>query len=296
VGLYPVNESAAKKILCYKFVHLKGKLKTIEYLNKGKLAMADEGFARKVYLYSDNTILISAEDQHGIRMLQEGSYTYEKARLNANGVYEEITFLDRNFHEMENGGVSLVKITSDHKGRRKKSLYYDGNNRPVEDDEGVYGVHRKFDDRDQIIEVSFLNKSSRPIANKDSVSFMTYAYDEEGNETEINYLDLKKKKINAIDGMATVRYTYDGYGNKTETTFYDRFGNLTNATQGIAVNTFKYDESGNLINREYLDASRKPVSFNGFSKINFFYNKEGLCTRQVFFKKWLRLTVCILTI
>jgi hypothetical protein len=228
-------------------------------------------------------MLISLENEFSLPILIEDIYTYERLRLNDKAKYDQLDFLDRNFHPVIKDGIRFVKLESDNMGRREKSLYHDRHGKIIK--VGVRGIKRIFDDHHRIIEQIYIDQSGNAMKDENGVASIRWEYDAFGNEIRLSYFDIQKKPFEAVDGMATTRWKYDKYGNKIETVFYDRFDNIVNATGGVAINTFAYDEPGNVITRSYYDSLRRPVPFQGHVKMNFFMDKEGFCKKEVFFKK-----------
>lgn len=284
-GIYAIHESQVKDTRCYKLYYDEGKIQRIEFLNRGRLEIGEEGFAKQIYAYQGSFLLISLENEYGFRILQEDSYDYERWHVNEKGEYDRVDFLDRKFHPVQNGNIAFIKLTSDEKGRRKQSTFYNWDGQVTKNSLGVYGIQRTFDDQNNVVEMMYLNQNGEAMSATSGVAYVTSAFDMQDNEIERKHFDLRREPLNAVDGMATTRWKYDLYGYRIETRYFDRFDNLINATQGVAINTYTYNKSGDLISREYYDSINQPVYFDGYAKLTWFYNKYGLCTKQFFFKK-----------
>lgn len=283
VGRIPVPEAEAGRVNCYRIVSYKNRIERVEYLQAGKPALSELGFATKEYEYFEDKVLISCQNQFGLPILIDDQYTYERYHLNENGFCDRLEFLDRNFHSMNVDDLRYISMEPDDRGNVVQLRYFGDNGRSTKN--GVYGKKLKYDENDQMIEGIFQDQSGKTMQDEDGVAAVRYYYDASGNQLRISYFDADDKPFEPYDGMATTRWKYDRYGNKFETIYYDRFDNIVNATQGIAINTYTVDKAGNLISRAYFDSLRNPAPFNGFVKINFFYNKDGYRTKSVFFKE-----------
>ena len=283
-GIFPVNKAEVASNNCYKFTSFGGRLESIEFLKNGRLSLSDFGFARLVYEYYENVVMVSWEDQFALPMRIENTHTYERLHITKEGVYDQLDFLDRNFHPVIVDGIRFVNLESDNKGRRATSWYH-GPDGKLTEKEGVYGIKRKFNDEDMIVEQMFLDRNGNPGSDIRGLTYMRSVFDPSGNHVTLSYLDIDDKPVESLDGVATTRWKYDKFGNTIETAYYDRFDNIVNGIQGIAFNTFTYDLAGNQISRAFFDSLMRPAPFEGFVKFNWFYDKQGFCTRQAFFRE-----------
>ncbi len=110
----------------------------------------------------------------------------------------------------------------DASGNESSTSYFGSDGKPVSETEtGAHQVRRKFNPRNQLVEVSYEDTDGKPMLAPSGYARQTAAYDERGNLTEIRYFGVDAEPILYHGGARWVQ-TYDPITNEPlETTVFD---------------------------------------------------------------------------
>lgn len=135
------------------------------------------------------------------------------------------------------------------------SLGTDGNLAP-----NKLAVRYKYDKFDNEVEFAVFDKNNNPAMN--SLGYFKYVkkYNERNQEVEVCYFGKDNKAI-LLDGKkyAIVRYEYDNKGNKIQTSFFDVHDKPCINNEGYAIYKNQYDAMGRLIRQTYFDGNGVPT-------------------------------------
>ncbi len=159
-------------------------------------------------------------------------------------------------------GYAIAKHWYNDAGLLKKTLYYDGEERPVLSWQyRCAGFSYEYDQRSRQSLVHFLGTDGKPMLRPDYCdAAIRKSYDGAGNLTGEVYLDLAgRPAVWSTYGYASYTKVYQA-GKHTETRYFDAQGNpVLNRETGCAAILLEYDDLGRLIAERYYGKDDEPV-------------------------------------
>ncbi len=167
----------------------------------------------------------------GIKTGTELNYIYEEKF----GEFKEIL-----------GGKGFYKYDFD--GNLIEQLFYDSNDKLIQDPFGISKYVFKYDSMGNQIEESHYNSDGSLTESSIGFSKIVRKYNSSGKEVEWTIFDnngvLNEKGVSK----------YDSKGNKVELSLHDSIGNLKVGLLGFSVSKYEYDSNDNLIVESYFDS------------------------------------------
>ena len=144
----------------------------------------------------------------------------------------------------------------------EKRTYFDANDSPVMNEDGVYSISIRFDgDSNPVARLNY-DRFGGFAEDNYGVAHYSWTTDEEGVITEVVFYDFLGKRITIDDGGFKTKFKYDGKGNMIEQSYFDSTGNLKENKKGVAVLRRKFDDNGNIIEIRYFDENDKLTELN----------------------------------
>ena len=166
----------------------------------------------------------------------------KKATSNADGYHKSIEYYDSN-------------------GRIIESRWYDENDAPILDNQGVHAYHYKYTVRDLTQEISCYDcDSQRTVSSSTGYAYVQYERDENGRTIKESYYDAKDKPTAKKGNThSSVEWDYDEQGNCVEVRNFGPDGNLVISKEnGYAVLKQRW-ENGVLCEKEYFGINNEPI-------------------------------------
>ena len=199
---------------------------------------------------------------------------------------EKWKFLDKNNKLIKNNqNVYSVIFKLDEKGRRISKANYNKTENLTNDKNGIANYLWTLDNNGNILKESYLNKYGKVIDNY-GVFFTQYNYDNYGNEIKESYYDNEENPTENDGGIAIKDKKYDKYGNLIETKFLDKDGQIKPLKNGIAIYRKKYDNRGNNIESAIYDENEQLIEdYQKIAIYHFKYDDMGNTTEIKLFNK-----------
>lgn len=225
-------------------------------------------------------------------------------------------FFDSNHNAVENSaGIAKYLYQYNKNGQKTLEQYSDARGKPAENKLGISMYSYIYDDKGNKLEESFFNSDGQPF-EKYGVAKIKYKYNKRNQITEVNYLDVNQELKENGTGIAQIKYIYGR--NKKKIEYRDQ--NLDLITYGIAQKYIEYDRHGNVLEQEYRNSQDRLINepyyqiarivyrynkkkqkireiyYNdknyqssnvyGISEVDFIYNKKGLLIKKIYKNKW----------
>lgn len=249
------------------------------------------------------------ENDHLLRILENGQYTYAGLKVIYTKGCKETFFYDENetvyqrtveeydeYDRLVNriycdgDGNQLVRheVSYNERGRVTSDALYNGQDELQADEtSGVAKILYFYDDYDYMIGEEFYDKSNKLIAPYSLFAKYT-SVRENGRTTEIRYYGTDGELALNQDGYAIERFTYNDRGYETGRAFYDTDDNPVLLKWRFSRYDVTYDEFGNIQESKFFDTSDREVKqvdgkleqaealIDGFpQKILMFYGNDG---------------------
>ena len=227
------------------------------YAIKGKYPLAaDKGKKCESYRFSYNNGELVRVDHLLGGALKEGSFfgsDVARVKIKKFETYEKRTYFDANDSPVMNeDGVYSISVRFDGDSNPVAMLNYDRFGGFAEDNYGVAQYSWTTDEEGLITGVIFYDFLGKRITIDDGGFKTIFKYDEKGNMIEQSYLDSKGNLEENKKGVAVLRREFDDNGNIIEISYFDKNDKLTELSNGIAVEQQEFDEYGNIIETRYL--------------------------------------------
>ena len=284
----------------YKLEIKRGKVLSISLVNNKGIVVGhhdsetmNNRFSRAEYKYTDNGRLDLVEifDEQG-KMLYKIDYdenmktaTYRQCDelgtemfLPANTT--SLAFGKQNIWGDQFSNIQRLTLEFDKDGLLTKKMYLAPGNKPAHDDNNIYGISYKYDEKGRQIEVCFLGKNGQITANKIGLAIKQYVYDENDNTVEYRYLNPDKKAARDDNGAIVLKCGYDEYGNHTYEQYFTLEGEPSVRTD---LNTHRLEyvndpQTGLPIERKAYGIDMKPIcSAQGWVKVTEEFDENGFC-------------------
>lgn len=251
-----------------------------------------------------NTIKQRCEDMDGNLMLRSD---YGIAGFDfkiENGVQIEQWFIgiDGNrCYDKENkiaGGIYQF----DENGYQSSVIYGDVNGKPMQANDGTYGMLTKCDNKGNVIWLANINKDHKYIKRaNDNYSILRRKYDERGNVLEVACYDEHDSLVNTNNGSAIIEYQYDSQDKIISQKYLDKGRKPVRDENGVIYYKCTYSLQGNLEKISYYDGTGQKLMLSyeniaGWKSVfdengneterSFFNEKEQLCRVNGRYAKW----------
>ena len=207
-----------------------------------------------------------------------------------NGFVKEIRYsADQvyNYVALDKYGVSGLKYKRDSKGRAigDELLVYTGTKgvatnaddyQVLGNKEGIYSREYKYDDEDNLVEISFWGDNHTPILCKDGWFKKSISCDNKHNIISEFFYDDNDSLTDNKSFYAECRTDFNGDGDVIERWYYNASEVLCINDEGVAGEKKVYDAEGFLTEISYWGTDKKPVFCNeGYSSVIIQNDQEG---------------------
>lgn len=315
------KKEAAKSARCYKIVTKRGKVLSVAHVNsKGNLIEDGEseridrpvyqeftygsnGKVRTVCMmdrnrnvvcvknYNDklNTMVFQYDDEHGTeRRLPKtgGSYVQKwnedlnemKGRVSRYWIdYDDNGYVSRiryagidNTQQCNDDGIYGITYKRDDKGRVSELSYIDADSKPTNTTWGLGKKHYTYNDKDLLVKVVYLSYDGHTaLDDPEGTAIYELKYDDNGNLINAWYKDGEGNLMYPKrQGYAGVKIRYNDEGEAVEQSMLNIEGKPMWSTQtGCAITKTEYDDNGYISKLSYFDSEDKPSETNGYSTV-----------------------------
>ncbi|MGN0213320.1 MAG: protein kinase [Muribaculaceae bacterium] len=245
----------------YEFDDDGNRVKTNTVDGKGKLMICKYGFATQQQSYNEDGFVIKEEyfDKEGKRV----------SMVNNDG-----------------SASSIVTYTVDDKGLSLSTAYYNTQEQPIEDANGVHKVVVEYDSVGNMKKADYLTKDLKPAHNSGFNCGTRWRYNDQMLCQTMSFYDENGNLTYDNSGVAICQFTYDKTGNVLKYEYLDKDGKtLVNSNNGFAVTEVAYDELGNVKTIRNYNSSLKPcmTSYGYFAKEYVYDEKTNFNTEEKFY-------------
>lgn len=231
----------------------------VRYFNSDGSLIA--GISGHDYVYDErgNVLEEMAVDETG--SLAAGTLLKKYSYDNHDNVIEE-SYYDRQGKScVDSHGIHKKVISYNERNQAVSESYYgvDGHLTKIASD-NYSSVHKDYDARGEVMEVSFYGSDGNPVSSKEGYSKKVIEYNS-GNK-------VAKTLFYGVDGKPTSpdllipekSFGYDEWGNVNYEATSDGHGNLyVDPTSGYAVIRKEYDSKGDILSESYYGKEEKPI-------------------------------------
>lgn len=149
--------------------------------------------------------------------------------------------------------------------------------------DGVGGKRYEFDDRGNIVKVSYVGQDGEPGVHPAGNASFTANYDTRGNRIREEYWD-KDGRPYSLGAGAACRFqtTFDDWGRSVEVRYFDAQGDPAINEDGYHRSLQRYDEKGNQVEYQTFDVADRPTAGqSGYAGWTAEYNRFGSITKIV---------------
>lgn len=144
-------------------------------------------------------------------------------------------------------------ILFEYSGNKEIRKYFDENNNPCTDENGIYGIEIIKDNN--MLSIHNYNESYEYSYDTQGVFKTLFVLDNQSRKKIKTYYDKNGKQIYNYDGMYKILYTYES--NYTSTSNVDDNDNLINDKDGIAVYLYQLDSRNNVSSYQYYNKNKE---------------------------------------
>lgn len=157
-------------------------------------------------------------------------------------------------------GVAQWSYTVDSQGHTTSMRLLDILGQLVADKEGFAGYDKRFNERGQLIQHTYIGRDNRPIGDKTAgVAIVRYEVDEMGRNLKVQYFDAQDHPKANADGLFAAAYRYNARGQVMEVRNLAANGELALNKAGVARQELDHDAVGGLTEQRFFDASGRPT-------------------------------------
>lgn len=195
IGVDSLSEKEAEKAICNKFVYNEsGRITRIEGMAYG-LIFSDtkEKVAKIIFSYSDSLVTRKFYDKNDQPMRNKDDGVFgEEIHFTKNGYYRH--FLDSTGQRTTNSlNIFLIISTLDTSKNIIIQQYFDKNNQPIRNEKGVYQTWVKYNEKNQPVEIRFLNSDGKLMLNYQNYAVIALKYGQTDIPIEERYFDTNGK-------------------------------------------------------------------------------------------------------
>jgi YD repeat-containing protein len=223
-------------------------IRTADYDLQGNLY--DSGYgASTEYIYDSRGNLIETRVYNDQGQLYDGGTAITKFGFDANGDNVQTSYFNAdNSPSTDYNGIAVTKSLFDNRHNCIETATFDEFNELVSDYNGVAMYRYKFDANNYCIETSRYGTDGELYDGEYYSATEKQSYDAKGNLLEIAYYDaLGELATDSYSYVAITRYKYDADGNQIEKATYGTDAELVGDYSDIAIERNSYDERGNIV-------------------------------------------------
>lgn len=237
---------------CLEFVYDDNgnRIKEIYYDSKGNVSLMSKGlYAIAKYKYDNSRRILEYayfnEDEKPCSYYKE--YHKNCVQYDQVGNVEQHSFYNsQGLPCKSQSGSEIVKYTYDIKNNITQIVFANEKGQNINlETLGYSSEIRKYDDKNRLIEISFLDKDNKPCWKNDKSLYLCtikQVYDVHGNIVEYLYYDTNGNPTIA-SGAAKINVVYDMKNRMIQRRYYDRLGHLTpGPTYQKAIENYEYDD------------------------------------------------------
>lgn len=197
----------------------------------------------------------------------------------------EISFWDRNNKPEQNlNGVHKVTSKYNSINLETEACFYDKSGKlTLASDVGYAMLKNEYDNRGYRIKASCYGTDKKPIKGKEGWASSTYEYDTFGNVIKQCFFDVDGKPSK---GMVPVSiYKYDNNNNLIYQAEQDGTGNfIINPQSGWAISKMEYNDKSQMLSESYYNTKDEPIDAKvGYHKVTYMYDSKGNVVEQKYF-------------
>jgi len=162
--------------------------------------------------------------------------------------------------------------------------FRDASGNPCKSTDGVFALAMKYDEKKRIVQLSYYNQYGQRMINKRGNHGFNFEFDDFDNEIQKTSIDKAGCPIRLKNGYATIRTEYDAHNNPIKVTYYDENDQACIHYESNHGYISKFDAYGNEIRRSFIDLDgKRTITYLGYSIIKMEYTKIGLTSSKRFY-------------
>ena len=254
-----------------------GNLIKIRYLNsKGKLII---GIAGQNYVYDERGNVLEEMSVDENETLASGTLLKKYSYDNHDNVVEESYFDHYGRACVDGQGIHRKVLSYNERNQSVSESYYgiDGRLTKIASD-NYSSIHKDYDARGEVMEVSYFGPDGEPILCKDGYSRKVIEYNSNNKISKMRFYGIDGRLISPIVKIPEKSFDYDEWGNINYETTSDGYGNLyVDPHTGYAAVRKIYDSKGNVLSESYFGVEDKPiiVARLGYHKVIYKYDERS---------------------
>lgn len=208
----------------------------------------DFGLEMAYTLYDDHNNVIKASDTGiGIAITR---YEY-----NTDGYTTSRSYFDENQNPMnDQNGIHRYLYTYDYRDMLIEEKYTDKNGAPAVDKENIHRYIYERDNYGRKLSIAFFDIDNRPVKNKiEEVYMLKYKYNANDLLESESYWEGPNKKMRSWSGSHKIVYKYNDIGQQTEVINYDEQGKTYLGKSGYSRLVQKYDANARICGYSWYD-------------------------------------------
>ena len=234
-----------------------GITRRIDYLDSdGKITFAtDKHYATLIETYEDGHLIQEKYlDAEGKPAFQTQGHCGLKKSYNTDDLPDVITYLDEEEKPViTTYGYSTIHRTYNDLRLAEIDAYYIGD-KQVQHKNGYYYLHREYDLRKRVREISYLDQDGELTLHKNGYSIITRTYNKDGRIEYEYYLDKNNAPVEVLSGYYGIYREYDEYGNATLTVFLNPSGQPMDNSSGYSKIEKTYMDKGTVASVHYFNS------------------------------------------
>lgn len=198
---------------------------------------------------------------------------------NDDGFVVERIFLDENdapiLYSKDGETYSKFKVVQSTTGLPLEMSYYDENDMPMEQANGVFRYVNYFDSVGNHMSQKLFDKENQPALADGFYHERKFEYDEFSNLVRESYFDVDGEPSTCDGNISTYLIEYNRQGAVTKMNFLGKDNKPTLGSNLFAGYMVEYDELGNQKVCQYIDTEGKPtMSGFGYSRVEYIYDPK----------------------
>jgi hypothetical protein len=209
-------------------------------------------------------------------------YGVAKSRIAyKNGLKTKTTFYDADNNIVKaadaGSGLAITKYEYDERGNQIKVFYFDENERPMNDHQGIQRTDVTYSNLNMVIEVEFFDKEGRPVADKDYIHRYAYTRDKKGRIIQSAFFDNYNTPVeNRYDRSYIIKIKYDSLGHVISNSYWRENNVKMHRWDGYHEKISAFNEQGQeIISSLYNEKGKLFISDAGYSSTVTKYNQNG---------------------
>jgi len=253
----------------------------------GNPTMIDDGYAKWTGIYNDKNLMIREScwgvNNEPVLFDDFAAADYE---------YDELGRMRKQTNSGIDGSVNkIITWDYDNRGNFTRVQYFGPDGKPCfGSQEFGAGMSYRYNDRDQVIEYTYLGLDQKPFIYHGGFAIIQSEYDQFGNVIQVKSLDNNGELCLSWFGYSIGKLKYNDKGNVTETRYFGVDGEPCISNDGTAGFVSQYDDRGFEISRFYLDINDVFTYYyptfsgiSGYAGYRVEYDELGRCIEQRFY-------------